>query len=111
MMGGVAAAVSKTAAAPIERIKLLVQNQDEMLKTGRLSHRYTGVGDCFKRTIQAEGFNALWRGNIANVVRYFPTQALNMSFKEKFKTMFNKQKDRDGYWAWFGGKQLNCRPI
>ena len=26
-MGGVSAAVSKTAAAPIERIKLLVQNQ------------------------------------------------------------------------------------
>lgn len=30
LMGGVSAAVSKTAAAPIERIKLLVQNQDEM---------------------------------------------------------------------------------
>ena len=30
MMGGVSAAVAKTAAAPIERIKLLVQNQDEM---------------------------------------------------------------------------------
>ena len=29
-MGGVSAAVAKTAAAPIERIKLLVQNQDEM---------------------------------------------------------------------------------
>ncbi|KAG0207244.1 hypothetical protein BGX33_006940, partial [Mortierella sp. NVP41] len=34
LMGGVSAAVSKTAAAPIERIKLLLQNQDEMLKTG-----------------------------------------------------------------------------
>ena len=30
LMGGVSAAVAKTAAAPIERIKLLVQNQDEM---------------------------------------------------------------------------------
>ena len=27
LMGGVAAAVSKTAAAPIERVKLLIQNQ------------------------------------------------------------------------------------
>ncbi|KJR81265.1 uncharacterized protein SPSK_01246 [Sporothrix schenckii 1099-18] len=27
LMGGVSAAVSKTAAAPIERVKLLVQNQ------------------------------------------------------------------------------------
>lgn len=31
-MGGVSAAVAKTSAAPIERIKLLVQNQDEMVR-------------------------------------------------------------------------------
>jgi len=36
LMGGVSAAVAKTSAAPIERIKLLVQNQDEMIKQGRL---------------------------------------------------------------------------
>jgi solute carrier family 25 (adenine nucleotide translocator) protein 4/5/6/31 len=51
MMGGVSAAVSKTAAAPIERIKLLIQNQDEMIKTGRLAEPYKGIGDCFKRVI------------------------------------------------------------
>ncbi|KAI4378328.1 hypothetical protein MLD38_015819 [Melastoma candidum] len=28
LVGGVSAAVSKTAAAPIERVKLLIQNQD-----------------------------------------------------------------------------------
>jgi solute carrier family 25 (adenine nucleotide translocator) protein 4/5/6/31 len=28
MMGGVSAAISKTAVAPIERVKLLLQNQD-----------------------------------------------------------------------------------
>jgi Mitochondrial carrier protein len=31
LMGGVSAAVAKTSAAPIERIKLLIQNQDEMV--------------------------------------------------------------------------------
>ncbi|KAL2510848.1 hypothetical protein Adt_16448 [Abeliophyllum distichum] len=63
LMGGVSAAVSKTAAAPIERVKLLIQNQDEMIKAGRLSEPYKGIGDCFKRTIQEEGFSSLWRGN------------------------------------------------
>jgi len=43
MLSGVAAGVSKTAAAPIERVKLLVQNQDEMIKQGRLDKPYTGV--------------------------------------------------------------------
>lgn len=76
LMGGVSAAVSKTAAAPIERVKLLIQNQDEMIKAGRLSEPYKGISDCFARTIKDEGVLALWRGNTANVIRYFPTQVI-----------------------------------
>jgi solute carrier family 25 (adenine nucleotide translocator) protein 4/5/6/31 len=103
MMGGVSAAVSKTAAAPIERVKLLIQNQDEMLKTGRLSSPYKGIGDCFGRVIKEEGVLSLWRGNLANVIRYFPTQALNFAFKDYFKRTFGFNKDKDGYWKWFAG--------
>ncbi|GMH00055.1 hypothetical protein Nepgr_001894 [Nepenthes gracilis] len=103
LMGGVSAAVSKTAAAPIERVKLLIQNQDEMIKAGRLSAPYKGIGDCFRRTIQDEGVGSLWRGNGTNVIRYFPTQALNFAFKDYFKAMFNYKKDRDGYWKSFAG--------
>ncbi|KAH7429350.1 hypothetical protein KP509_09G042900 [Ceratopteris richardii] len=103
MMGGVSAAVSKTAAAPIERVKLLIQNQDEMIKAGRLQEPYKGIGNCFKRTIAEEGVVSLWRGNTANVIRYFPTQALNFAFKDYFKKLFNKKKDKDGYWPWFAG--------
>ncbi|CAI0450036.1 unnamed protein product [Linum tenue] len=79
-MGGVSAAVSKTAAAPIERVKLLIQNQDEMIKAGRLSEPYKGIGDCFSRTMKDEGMMSLWRGNTANVIRYFPTQVSFLSF-------------------------------
>jgi len=103
LMGGVSAAVSKTAAAPIERVKLLIQNQDEMLKSGRLTEPYKGIADCFGRVIKEEGFVSLWRGNLANVLRYFPTQALNFAFKDYFKRMFNFRQDRDGYWKWFAG--------
>jgi len=103
LMGGVSAAVSKTAAAPIERVKLLIQNQDEMIKSGRLSEPYKGIGDCFSRTMKDEGVIALWRGNTANVIRYFPTQALNFAFKDYFKRLFNFKKDKDGYWKWFAG--------
>jgi len=103
MMGGVSAAVSKTAAAPIERVKLLIQNQDEMIKSGRLASPYKGIGDCFKRVIAEEGVGQLWRGNMANVIRYFPTQALNFAFKDYFKRMFGYKKDKDGYWKWFAG--------
>ncbi|XP_051123505.1 ADP,ATP carrier protein 1, mitochondrial-like isoform X2 [Andrographis paniculata] len=103
LMGGVSATVTKTAAAPLERVKLLIQNQDEMIKNGRLSEPYKGIGDCFKRTVRDEGFASLWRGNTTNVIRYFPTQAINFACKDYFKGLFNFKKDKDGYWKWLAG--------
>ena len=63
MISGVAAAISKTSAAPIERVKLLLQNQGELLKQGRLETKYGGVRDCVVRTLYSEGVRSLWRGN------------------------------------------------
>lgn len=72
------------------------------IKQGRLSTPYKGIGDCFARTYKEEGLNSLWRGNTANVIRYFPTQALNFAFKDYFKSLFGFKKN-DGYWKWFAG--------
>lgn len=99
-LSGAAAIISKTAAAPIERIKLLVQNQDEMLKAGRLSEPYKGVIDCTVRTYKTEGILPFWRGNMANCIRYFPTQALNFAFKDKIKQLFKASK-QDSYMLGF----------
>lgn len=73
-MGGAAAVVAKTGAAPVERVKLLLQNQAEMLRRGSLTRPYRGIADAFGRVLREEGVAALWRGNQANVIRYFPTQ-------------------------------------
>lgn len=98
MLSGVAAVVSKTAAAPIERVKLLVQNQGEMLKTGRLKTPYSGILDCVKRVNAEEGLGSFWRGNTVNCLRYFPTQALNFAFKPMFKKIsFFKPSKTDGF--------------
>jgi len=107
LIGGIAAGISKTGAAPIERIKLLIQNQDEMIKQGRLATPYKGVADCFGRVIKEEGVAQLWRGNLANVLRYFPTQALNLAFKEKIKEMFNYTVAKDGYAKWFAANMAS----
>ncbi|TVU11431.1 hypothetical protein EJB05_45017 [Eragrostis curvula] len=103
LLGGVSSAVSKTVAAPIERVKMLLQNQDQLIRTGRLSEPYKGIGECFARTVRDEGVLSLWRGNTTNVIRYFPTQALNFAFKDYFKALFNFKRDKDGYWKWFAG--------
>ena len=85
-----------------------------MLKSGRLDHKYGGIIDCFTRTVKLEGTMSLWRGNTANVIRYFPTQALNFAFRDKYKAMFSFQKKRDGYGKWMfgniasGGVRVHC---
>lgn len=88
LVGGVSAAISKTCVAPIERVKLLLQNQDASSQISA-DKRYKGIVDCFSRVIKEQGFLSMWRGNLANVIRYFPTQALNFAFKDTFKRYLN----------------------
>lgn len=103
LSGGIAAAVSKTAVAPIERVKLLLQVQDAS-KQIAADKKYKGIIDCFSRVAKEQGFWSLWRGNLANVIRYFPTQALNFAFKDQYRQMFlggvDKKKE---FWKFFAG--------
>jgi solute carrier family 25 (adenine nucleotide translocator) protein 4/5/6/31 len=101
LLSGAAAVISKTAAAPIERVKLLVQNQGEMLKQGKISEPYKGIIDCTTKTMRSEGAFSFWRGNLANCIRYFPTQALNFAFKDQIKAAFKASKS-DPYAVAFG---------
>lgn len=66
--GGISAAVSKTAVAPIERVKLLLQVQ-HVSKQISEENRYKGMIDCFIRIPKEQGFISFWRGNLANVIR------------------------------------------
>jgi len=88
LVGGISAAISKTCVAPIERVKLLLQNQDASSQI-KADQRYKGIVDCFVRVSREQGFFSMWRGNLANVIRYFPTQALNFAFKDTFKKYLN----------------------
>jgi len=101
-LGGVSAAISKTAVAPIERVKLLLQTQDANAKiTG--DKKYKGIMDVFIRVPKEEGVSAFWRGNLANVIRYFPTQALNFAFKDTYKKIFCPYNPNTDFWKFFMG--------
>jgi len=101
--GGVSAAISKTAVAPIERVKLLLQVQHAS-KQIEESKRYKGIIDAFVRIPKEQGMIAYWRGNLANVIRYFPTQALNFAFKDKYKQIFLGGVDKKTqFWRHFAG--------
>ena len=63
LAGGVSGAVAKTATAPIERVKLLIQTQDAnpKIRSGEVP-RYTGIVDCFTRVAGEQGITGYrWR--------------------------------------------------
>ncbi|CAG9799445.1 unnamed protein product [Chironomus riparius] len=103
LAGGISAAISKTAVAPIERVKLILQVQaaNKQIVAGQ---EYKGIIDCFVRIPKEQGFGAFWRGNLANVIRYFPTQALNFAFKDVYKQVFLGGVDqKTQFWRYFFG--------
>lgn len=103
LAGGISAAVSKTVVAPIERVKLLLQVQ-HVSKQIAADQRYKGIVDAFVRIPKEQGFLSFWRGNLANVIRYFPTQALNFAFKDKYKQVFLGGVDKNTqFWRYFAG--------
>merc|ERR1712018_348552 len=65
-----------------------------------------GVVDCTRRVLMTEGVYPFWRGNLANVLRYFPTQALNFAFKDQIKNTFKTSKDAP-QWQKFGTNILS----
>lgn len=100
--GGISAAVSKTVVAPLERVKIILQIQDSHKHIPK-DQQYKGLVDCFRRIHKEQGFLSFWRGNVVNVVRYFPTQALNFAFKDKYKALFMDGIDKSQFWKFFAG--------
>ncbi|KAK2911328.1 hypothetical protein Q8A67_003461 [Cirrhinus molitorella] len=103
LAGGIAAAISETAVAPIERVKLLLQVQHAS-KQITVDKQYKGIVDCVVRIPKEQGFLSFWRGNLTNVIRYFLTQALNFAFKDKYQKFFLDGVDkRTQFWRYFAG--------
>ncbi|XP_057958350.1 probable ADP,ATP carrier protein At5g56450 [Malania oleifera] len=96
MAGALMGGVVHTIVAPIERAKLLLQTQDSnlaIINGGRA--RYKGMLDCIVRTVREEGILSLWRGNGSSVLRYYPSVALNFSFKDLYRNMLRSGNSQD----------------
>jgi solute carrier family 25 (adenine nucleotide translocator) protein 4/5/6/31 len=102
LAGGTAGGISKTLMAPIERVKLILQTQDASTQIAQ-DKRYKGIFDAFRRIPAEQGVSSLWRGNMANIIRYFPTQALNFAFKDKYKKLFVRHDPKKDFWKFFVG--------
>ena len=63
--------------------------------------RYTGIGKYFSRIYSEQGAAAFWRVNFTNCIRYFPTQAFNLSFKDSGKLTFPKYGPKQNFGMFF----------
>ncbi|KAK6626536.1 hypothetical protein RUM44_009009 [Polyplax serrata] len=78
LAGGVAGMCSKTAVAPLDRIKILLQAHNKHYK----NH---GVFSGLREIIARENFLALYKGNGAQMVRIFPYAAVQFTSYEVYK--------------------------
>lgn len=76
--GGVAGGLSKTAVAPLERVKILYQ-----IKHGNFQS--IGVFRSLSSIAKTEGLRGLYRGNGASVLRIVPYAALHFAAYEKYR--------------------------
>merc|ERR1712224_782047 len=63
--------------------------------------RYTGIGNCAMRIYQEQGMKRFWDGNFTNCIRYFPTQAFNLAFKDSIKKLFPKYNPKQDFGKFF----------
>lgn len=97
LAGAIAGMVTKTAMAPIERVKLLLQLQNTAKNfssfsdpVSTLTHttKYTSASNAFIRVFREQGFLAFWRGNFPNVLRQAGSSATNFALKDYFREIF-----------------------
>ena len=51
--------------------------------------RFKGPIDCTIRVYKEQGVLAFWRGNVAGVLRYFPSHSINFAFKDRYKPLLS----------------------
>ncbi|KAF0698606.1 Aste57867_10763 [Aphanomyces stellatus] len=90
----VAGCTSRTAVAPLERLKILYQVQDVMTRGGE-PKQYTSMGQSLRKIMAEEGWRGLFKGNGANCVRVFPYTAIQFAAYERMRPLMTEAGQKD----------------
>lgn len=89
--GGVAGGVSRTAVAPLERMKILLQVQNPH------NIKYSGTIQGLKYIWRTEGFRGLFKGNGTNCARIVPNSAVKFfSYEQASKGILHFYRQQTG---------------
>lgn len=67
-----------------------MQTMQELIDLGKLSRPYCGIMDCCSRVVKEEGRKAFWKGNCSTLLKFYPSEGLNWTFKEFYEALFSK---------------------
>ncbi|KAJ3053908.1 hypothetical protein HK097_003098 [Rhizophlyctis rosea] len=99
LAGGVAGAVSRTATAPLDRLKVLLVNQTSNPPKG-LGNHIRAIRAALSQIYQDGGISSFYRGNGLNIVKIVPESALKFFVfeycKSAFATLHGTSKDDIG---------------
>lgn len=76
--GGIAGCCAKSAVAPLDRVKILLQAHNQ-------HYKHLGVFSTVKHVIKKEGYLGLYQGNGVQMMRIFPYAAIQFLAYEQFK--------------------------
>ncbi|CAF2454935.1 unnamed protein product [Rotaria sp. Silwood2] len=85
--GGTAGAISRTATAPFDRLKIIMQYLG--------SRQHMTVISGFRYLINEGGVKSLWRGNGVNVLKIIPETALRFALFEETKKILKRIQSKE----------------
>ena len=103
--GGLSGGIAKTAVAPFERCKLIMQTENL-----NKSKKFTSTFHTLLHLARNEGFLSLWRGNVSNILRYVPNQALIFAFKDTLRPILSRYDPEKQFWKLLGAN-LFCSGV
>jgi solute carrier family 25 phosphate transporter 23/24/25/41 len=90
LAGGIAGGISRTAVAPLERLKILMQIQGNQKV-------YSGVYQGLKHIAMTEGIAGMMRGNLTNCIRIVPNQAVKfLTYEQLSRYVSHEMMERGG---------------
>jgi solute carrier family 25 (adenine nucleotide translocator) protein 4/5/6/31 len=89
LAGALSGAFARSATAPIERVKLILQLQGSLSRVTSSSDMLPkkSVLEVTRQIYKTEGVLAFWKGNLQNVIRAAGQAALNFALMEYYKTI------------------------
>ena len=94
--GALSGALTKTLAAPLDRLKLVVQLQGS-ITSQVASQQAQGPWLALRHMIRTEGIWALWRGNVPTILIQGGTSALNFLFMDWYKKLAVSMVDNNNH--------------